>query len=234
MSRFNVALIGTSTLFRQGLRHLLDRNQFSVVSEWRDLSEFGLSLEEAASPDLVVVDLTLVRERDIGDMERLRSQHKDMKVVVLANEVRRPDMDRLLQAGADGYLSDDISAAAIPLCLLLVMEGHKVIPSGQETPIRLGRPDTVDNRLPETNRKLSERESEILRCLLEGCSNKHIGRILNISEGTVKVHMKSLMKKIAAGNRTQAALWAYNNGFDARPVGSRPFDDATHPRAAYS
>jgi two-component system nitrate/nitrite response regulator NarL len=61
---------------------------------------------------------------------------------------------------------------------------------------------------------LTQRERQILQCLLNAYSNKHIARALNISEGTVKVHLKGIMKKIAAGNRTQAALWARNNGFD--------------------
>ena len=61
---------------------------------------------------------------------------------------------------------------------------------------------------------LTERERQILKGLLNAYSNKHIARALSISEGTVKVHLKSLMKKIAAGNRTQAALWARNNGLD--------------------
>src|SRR4029450_9572428 len=65
-----------------------------------------------------------------------------------------------------------------------------------------------------TQKHLTEREKQILQCLLNAYSNKHIARALNISEGTVKVHLKSLMKKIAAGNRTQAALWARNNGFE--------------------
>jgi two-component system nitrate/nitrite response regulator NarL len=64
-------------------------------------------------------------------------------------------------------------------------------------------------------KNLTEREKQILQFLLNAYSNKHIARALNNSEGTVKVHLKSLMKKISAGNRTQAALWARNNGISA-------------------
>jgi two-component system nitrate/nitrite response regulator NarL len=68
--------------------------------------------------------------------------------------------------------------------------------------------------LERPEKHLTEREELILKCLLNAYSNKHIARALDISEGTVKVHLKSVMKKISAANRTQAALWARNNGIE--------------------
>src|SRR3546814_6994009 len=67
-------------------------------------------------------------------------------------------------------------------------------------------------KLVDAQRNLTDRERQILQCLLNGYSNKLIARALGITEGTVKVHLKSLMKKIDANNRTQAALWARNHG----------------------
>jgi two-component system, NarL family, nitrate/nitrite response regulator NarL len=123
-------------------------------------------------------------------------------------------MVRLLRAGADGYLVNELSAEAFSLTLLLVMKGEKALPSTLASMLA-DECNAGNGALIEAQKNLTEREKQILKCLLNAYSNKHIARALNISEGTVKVHLKSLMKKISAGNRTQAALWARNNGLDS-------------------
>src|SRR5690606_10624372 len=116
---------------------------------------------------------------------------------------------------------NELSAEAFSLSLLLVMQGEKVLPgplanlmaSDQMSARGAGVPgEATGSRLSESHRNLTERERQILQCLLNGYSNKLIARALDITEGTVKVHLKGLMKKIDANNRTQAALWARNNG----------------------
>ena len=96
----------------------------------------------------------------------------------------------------------------LSLSLLLVMQGEKVLPSTLAGVLANDRGEAGNGALVQAQRNLTEREKQILICLLNGYSNKHIARALAISEGTVKVHLKSLMKKIAAANRTQAALLA--------------------------
>jgi len=123
-------------------------------------------------------------------------------------------MARLLKAGADGYLVNELSAEAFSLSLLLVMKGEKALPSTLAGILANDSSDAGNGALIKAQKHLTEREKQILKCLLHAYSNKHIARALNISEGTVKVHLKSLMKKIAAANRTQAALWARNNGIE--------------------
>jgi two-component system nitrate/nitrite response regulator NarL len=147
-----------------------------------------------------------------GLRERHDSLRDDPRVVVLADQLCLADMARLLNAGADGYLVNELSAEAFSLSLLLVMQGEKVLPSTLAGVLANERGEASQAPLLQGQRHLTERETQILRCLLNGHSNKHIARALTISEGTVKVHLKSLMKKIAAANRTQAALWARNNG----------------------
>lgn len=209
----NVVLVGTNNLFRQGLRRLLDPCQFSLAGEARDLGALAVSLEEGLAPDLVVAELNGCHEADVDSLRGLRAAHPDLRIVVLANELSLPDMARLLRAGADGYLVNELSAEAFSLSLLLVMRGEKVLPSTLAS--MLASESHSGNGALKTQKNLTEREKQILQCLLNAYSNKHIARALNISEGTVKVHLKTLMKKISAGNRTQAALWARNNGIDS-------------------
>ena len=214
MDMIDVVLVGRNNLFRQGLRRLLDPSQFSVVGEERDLEALSALLEEGLAPDLVVAELNDCHEAAIDSLRQLRAAHQDLRIVVLANELSLPDMACLLRAGADGYLVNELSADAFSLSLLLVMKGEKVLPSTLAGMLASDSP-TGNGALIKTQKTLTEREKQILQCLLNAYSNKYIARALNISEGTVKVHLKSLMKKISAGNRTQAALWARNNGIDS-------------------
>jgi two-component system, NarL family, nitrate/nitrite response regulator NarL len=212
ISAITVVLVGTNRLFRQGLRRLLDDEQFVVENEARDLADLDALLRDGVMPDLVVADLHACHDADLERLRRLRLSHDELRVVVLAHQLCLADMARLLNAGADGYLVNELSAEALCLSLLLVMQGEKVLPSTLAGVLANDRGETGNGALLQAQRNLTEREKQILKCLLNGYSNKHIARALTISEGTVKVHLKSLMKKIAAANRTQAALWARNNG----------------------
>ncbi len=212
-----VVLVGMNNLFLQGLRHLLDPAQFTVAGEARDLASWHAQLGEGLDPDLVpdllVADLNGCYDRDLDSLQGVRATFGNLRIVVLANELCLMDMARLLRAGVDGYLLKDLSAEALSLSLRLVMNGEKALPSTLASVLADDpRTEAANGATIRAQKHLTEREEQILRCLLNAYSNKHIARALNISEGTVKVHLKSVMKKIAAGNRTQAALWARNNG----------------------
>lgn len=214
MTMINVALVGTNKLFRQGLRSLLASSQFSVVGQAHDLAALEVLLEEGLAADLVVVAMNGCSHKDLDSMRAVRSANGDVRIVVLANELCLSDMACLLKAGADGYLVNELSAEAFSLSLLLVMKGEKALPSMLADVLANDSSDPGHGVRVAAQKHLTEREKQILKCLLHGYSNKHIARALNISEGTVKVHMKSLMKKVEAANRTQAALWARSNGFE--------------------
>ncbi|MDX6750239.1 response regulator transcription factor [Geminicoccaceae bacterium 1502E] len=220
MDTINVVLVGTNALFREGLRHLLDQSRFAVVGEARDLGAVEAFFEEGPTPHLVLAELNGCVEQSLDGLRDLHAAYEGLRIVVLANEFCLAEMARLLNAGADGYLVNQLTGEALSLSLLLVRLGEKVLPSTLAG-VLANDSRHVDHRaLLRSRRHLTEREEQILQCLLNAYSNKHIARALDISEGTVKVHLKSLMKKISASNRTQAALWAHNNGIDGRPFGN--------------
>jgi DNA-binding CsgD family transcriptional regulator len=103
------------------------------------------------------------------------------------------------------------------------MSGEKMLPGSLAAVLASNYRDFVSSKLTNDQCNLTDRERQILRCLLNGHSNKVIARVLEITEGTVKVHLKILMKKISAVNRTQAALWARSQGIgeDPDPLSSR-------------
>jgi two-component system nitrate/nitrite response regulator NarL len=223
MKVIKVVLVGMNNLFLQGLRHLLDPAQFSIAAEASDLASWSILVGEGLAPDsipdLLLADLNGCSENDVDHLQSVRATFENLRIVVLANELCLMNMARLLRAGVDGYLLKDLSPRALSLSLLLVMNGEKALPSTLASVLADDpRTEVVNGASVRAQKHLTEREEQILRCLLNAYSNKHIARALNISEGTVKVHLKSLMKKIAAGNRTQAALWARNNGIAHREL----------------
>lgn len=212
MGTVRVVLISMNKLFRQGLRSLLDPSEFAVAGEGRDFAEVEALFREGTTPDLVVVDLHGRPERDFHELRDLSSRYEELRIVVLANELCLQDMTGSLRAGADAYLVNELSGEAFSLSLKLVMKGETVFPSALMSVFAKGAGLLGPGAASGDPKDLTEREKQILQCLLNGHSNKHIARALEISEGTVKVHLKSLMKKISADNRTQAALWARNHG----------------------
>jgi two-component system nitrate/nitrite response regulator NarL len=156
-------------------------------------------------------------EKDFVALRRIRDDVPACRIVVLTNDLNLSDLGRVFRAGADGYLVSDLSPEAFALSLLVIMSGEKILPGVLADVLASNYRDFVTSGLSNDEINLTEREREILRCLLNGHSNKLIARVLDITEGTVKVHLKTLMKKISAVNRTQAALWARSQGIGEEP-----------------
>jgi two-component system nitrate/nitrite response regulator NarL len=212
MSLIDVLLIGGSTLHRDGLRQSLDPDRFVVIAEGRDFSSALMVIGKGASPRLLIADISRFSEEDFEGLRRTRDAAPDCRIVILSNDLNFSDLGRVFRAGADGYLVSELSREAFAQSLLVIMSGEKVLPGSLADVLASNYRDFIASKLPVNQDNLTDRERQILRCLLNGYSNKLIARVLEITEGTVKVHLKTLMKKISAVNRTQAALWARSQG----------------------
>ncbi|MGF7172938.1 two-component system nitrate/nitrite response regulator NarL [Azospirillum doebereinerae] len=195
------------------MKRLFEGTPFTVVGEAGNLRE-GLSAVNAgeAAPHMILVDLPSGVDEDVEAMRNVREQHPEIKTVILTTDLDTRRLSAALGAGAGGYLLKDIACEALMQSLKLVMMGEKVFPTHLAALLVSGRTDDLGAELPTRRKGLSQREVQILRCLLNGNSNKMIANHLSITEATVKVHLKSLLRKINASNRTQAAIWALNNG----------------------
>jgi two-component system, NarL family, nitrate/nitrite response regulator NarL len=215
----DILVIDECRLFREALQPLLDDADFSVLGEAESVEAAVSQLETGIVPRLVLVDFETAEE-DLSAIRRLREYVPDVKLVILAASAS--DVHSLalcFEAGADAYLLKAISPDALSQSLKLVLMGEKVFPTRLAAMLVGG---AAPRRPPVAGEvsQLSPREYQILHCLLTGQSNKLIARALKITEATVKVHLKGLMKKIRAANRTQAALWAINHGLH---TGDDPF-----------
>ncbi|MDH3700334.1 MAG: response regulator transcription factor [Alphaproteobacteria bacterium] len=208
-----VYLVGGSKLFRHGLRVYLEGTPFEVVREIENATEVKSRTAGEVPPSLILHARSSDHQDQADSIRILRQSFKDVPVVVIAEALSLEDVTRCLAAGAKGYLLSEISTDAFSYSLQLVLLGEMVLPSQLATFWTSGRPRPSDAMAQTLTQKLSNRESDILRCLIDGSSNKAIARRLAITESTVKVHMKSLLRKLNAANRTQAAIWGMEAGF---------------------
>lgn len=212
MTDESVVLIDASRLFREGLRRIFADSSFAVVHESFSIEE-ALPAIASLQPSLVLVDLpddTATLPDRIG---QIRAAASAARIVVLTDSIQANRLSDALSAGVDGFLLKTMSADALHHSLRLVLLGEKVFPTDLARLLAEGwTVSRGSNGQIGDFCGLSDREMQILGCLLDGASNKQIAYALELSDGTVKVHLKTILKKIGAQNRTQAAIWALNNG----------------------
>ncbi|WP_043740416.1 two-component system response regulator NarL [Thioalkalivibrio nitratireducens] len=201
-----VVIIDDHPLFRKGARELLEPGTgFEVVGEASSGAE-GLRRVGEIRPDLVLLDLNMAEMDGLETLRRLHQADPDMRVVMLTVSDREEDLVEALRAGASGYLLKDMEPEDLLDRLRQVLEGHLVLSEGlTEHLARAVRREHEPTPLDRAG--LTERETEILNQIADGLSNKHIARNLDITEGTVKVHVKNLLRKLNLRSRVEAAVW---------------------------
>ena len=205
-------LVSRSKLFCEGLEGVLRGSQFEVVGVADDVGQTESKIKQEQTPQVVLLDLSSESEHVSDDLTHLRSVVPDARIVVLTETLESETLVTCFAAGAHGFLTKDISADALLQSLRLVMLGEKVFPTQVGELLANGMASTASARIATANsRGLSERQLQILQSLVQGDSNKMIANRFNITEATVKVHMKILARKINVRNRTQAAIWAHEN-----------------------
>lgn len=215
MDGVSVFVLDANRLFREALKQLLAGTRYRIEAEAGSLAEARAMLEGSLPPSLLLFDPD-GEHSPFDVMRQLRSLAPDTRLVVLTTRLSSVALAQSLQAGADGYLLKDMSLAALTQSLDLAMVGEKVFSTqlahlltrASQRAVR-SMPDMADR--PDG---LSNRETAILRCLVHGYTNRAIADELRLTEASVKVHLKGVLRKIQATNRTQAAIWALNHGFE--------------------
>jgi two-component system nitrate/nitrite response regulator NarL len=238
----SILLVEPNRLWRDGLSRILTDKGFEVGAEAATLDD-GLAklAETGASPDLVLLDSAAVGADAGTALERVRAQADGARVVVFTDPDAPQKAVQYFLSGVNGCLFKNVDGDTIALCLNLVRLGERVFPSdlvadliARYAPLMKptgGRSPSVSARTPQEAR-LSERECAILACLVNGASNKEIGLRFDLSESTVKVHIRNILRKIRASNRTQAAIWAMQHGLDTATESEAQEPDAPPPLRA--
>lgn len=209
-------LIDDHALFRAGLEGLLKRRGVSVTA-CSDACQ-GIESVRSERPDVVMIDLRMPEVDGIRALKMLRQEFGSIPILILTTSGEASDLKECLQHDASGYLLKDMDPDDLVVALRQAIAGELVV-----APELAGTlASIVRNRQDDTREKdsvfscLSPREMEILEHLTEGQSNKLIARQLGISDGTVKLHVKSILKKLGLHSRVQAAVLAANEGLGAR------------------
>jgi two-component system, NarL family, nitrate/nitrite response regulator NarL len=218
-----LGLLVTQSLVRAGLVSLLKSLGFEHVDEAATLDELIASShsDSSSSLDILLVSLSSGAADISNLMEEIRTWAPVVKVVFLSPNLDIELLSESFAAGASGYLLENLSGEALQTSLTLVSAGEKVFPSELASHIAdFVKRDIADNAVVVENLGLSDREIEILRLLAEGQSNKVIAATLQIAESTAKLHLRNILRKLRASNRTQAALWAQQRGIVLSDPGS--------------
>jgi two-component system nitrate/nitrite response regulator NarL len=219
--RVATVLVARNSIFREGLLLILSTTAFRVCKVAETIDD--LSLQSIRTSVLFLIDTGGDHAVTALTVERVRKQNPSARIVVLSDRCELNDALVMLRAGADGYVFEKISRDALIKSLDLVMLGANLLPAAlmrlvaeehemnSEDDPAVPAAQTEVPTLDHMPRKLSQQETRILRCLMQGESSKIIARQFDITEATVKVHIKAILRKISVRNRTQAAVWAHSH-----------------------
>jgi DNA-binding NarL/FixJ family response regulator len=191
---------------RQGLRMFLGLDpDLEVVGEAPDGAR-ALEIARELRPDVVLMDLLMPVMDGISATSAIRRDVPETEVLALTSVLEDASVTGAVRAGAIGYLLKDTQADE--LCRAIKAAAAGQVQLSPQAAARLMR----EVRAPESPETLTERETEVLRLLAEGRSNKEIARLLQIGEKTVKTHVSNILSKLGVQSRTQAALYAVHVG----------------------
>ena len=201
-------IIDDHTLFRSGLSELLERRGIEVCAAVGD-GEEGCRLAAALGPEVVLLDLRMPDLDGLSVLERIVELGLDSAVVMLTTSSNDNDLVAALRSGARGYLLKDMEPEQLVHALGAVVEGETVVaPEMTSALARVVQGAKARSGQPGRFASLTRREFEILRYLAEGQSNKGIARELGITDGTVKLHVRSILRKLNVRSRVEAAVIA--------------------------
>lgn len=207
-----ILVLGKNEIVREGLRRILV-DQFFRVESMTPEQAISTDLSGDYQPHLIIVDGASHAE-SIDTCRALHDRYPAARLVLMGENHGIDHIAAAFAVGVEGYLIKAIPCEPLVGAIKLILMGEKVVPS--QTVDALVDPRsrfTSGNRDAMRNgANLSDREVEILECLILGEANKLISRRFAITEATVKVHVKAILRKLRVQNRTQAAIWAVNRG----------------------
>jgi NarL family two-component system response regulator LiaR len=209
MDQARVLIVEDHAVVRQGILAFLGTDPtIEVAGEASNAGE-AVCKAESLAPNIILMDLKLPDGDGIGTIAQIKRRRPEVKVLVLTSFGDEARVTAAMKAGADGYLLKDADGEALLHAIQSLRRGG--------TPIHPGVAGHLVKRALEHKQRqesvvLSERETEVLTLVAQGLSNRAVGEALNISRGTVKLHMNHILGKLRASGRTEAVLRAMKLG----------------------
>ena len=198
----SVLLIENQPLTRLGVRTVIDGEEDIELTGETDNAADGFKLFRELKPDVTILGLRLPDSCAIDDLDNYFIADPKAKVIVLAEHAGDAEITKALRKGAAGYICKDVSPGELVTAIRTVAAGRKYIPEDIARILseNLGQED------------LTPAESNVLRMIVGGMSNKEMAFALDVSENTVKTHVKNIFDKIGVSDRTSAATTAIKRG----------------------
>jgi len=201
-------MIDDHALFRVGLQELLQRRGIDVIGACGDCQE-GMSIAEQQLPDVILLDMRMPDMSGLDVLKHLRSKGLKMPIAMLTTSREESDVINSLQNGAQGYLLKDMEPDDLITSLKDILHGNTIVANELTAVLaKAVKGETEPKKSVDIFSGLTPRESEILCLLADGQSNKVIARNLGISDGTVKLHVKAILRKLNVHSRVEAAVMA--------------------------
>ncbi|WP_247538336.1 response regulator [Ralstonia pseudosolanacearum] len=212
-----ILLIDDHTLFRSGIRLLLQRQpDFEVVDEAADGLE-GIKLAKRHRPDVILLDLNMPGLSGLETLQLLAQDLPDTAVVMLTVSEEADELKAALRDGARGYLVKNIEADTLVAGVRRAAAGEPVISESMTAKLvaHFRAPEKAAPAAAVSADRLTPRERDIVRGLARGESNKEIARALDVAESTVKIHVQNILKKLNLASRVQVAVYAVEHGLNS-------------------
>ena len=207
-----ILVIDDHPLMRKGIVQLIAMTDSLRLIGEAGNGQQGLELACQLRPDLILLDLNMRGLSGMETLKAIKATDLEARVIILTVSDSEEDVVAALRAGADGYLLKDMEPEEVLHSLRIAAQGRMAL--GERVAEILADALRHQNQpRPADSVNLTEREQDILALIALGHSNKLIGRALKITEGTVKVHVKHLLRKLNLDSRVEAAIWAIRNGF---------------------
>ena len=205
--KLRVLIIDDHPLMRRGIKQLVELDDcLEVVADVGNGAE-GITVALQTQPDLIILDLNMKGLSGLDTLKGLRAEEVDARILILTVSDAKNDIYTLIDAGADGYLLKDTEPDVLLSQIKRIAQGEVILS------------DSIKNLLLERKQvqdpidTLTEREMDVLRLIATGLSNKQIAGQLFISEETVKVHIRNLLRKLNVHSRVAATvLYFERNG----------------------
>ena len=208
-----ILLIDDHPLLRRGVKQLIDLEpNLTVVAEASD-AHSGVEQAQTHEPDLILLDLNMPHINGIDTLKLMRAAKVNSRIIVFTVSDNEEDLLAALKAGADGYLLKDMEPEDLLHNLHQAALG-KVVISDQLSSLLAQALQSNQAKDKQDVDSLTPREKQIIKHIAAGFPNKVIARKLKITEGTVKVHVKHLLKKLSLRSRVEVAVWAVREGLN--------------------
>nr|WP_076496067.1 two-component system response regulator NarL [Neptunomonas antarctica] len=206
-----ILLIDDHPLLRKGVKQLIELDdELKVIAEASNAID-GIKMAKETEPDLILLDLNMPNINGIETLKMLRDEEVASRVIVFTVSDNEEDVVAALKAGADGYLLKDMEPEELLASLHQAALGKVVISDKLTTLLAQALQSGRSSNKSDIS-SLTPREKQIIKLIAGGLPNKLIARKLNITEGTVKVHVKHLLKKLHLRSRVEVAVWAVQEG----------------------